>query len=239
MRIAIVDDIASERLRLHEQLTILLCGQGLEAQIFEYESGEDFLLAAKKKAFSLVFLDIYMKGTDGVETAKELRSFDGECILVFTTTSVDHALDGFRVRATQYLVKPYSDETLKEVFDEIMKRFPAPNKYIEVRASGSDVRVKLKDIVYAEHYQHQIYIYTTMNKHISTRMTFKDFSALLADEKEFFPCGRGVLVNLSQAVDFDGKEFLLKDGRRLGVSRNLSQEARRAFGDYLFNRGRG
>ena len=71
-------------------------------------------------ADEVVFLDIYMEDENGVEVAKELRSFDRNCILVFTTTSTDHALDGFKVRALQYLVKPYADEELNAVFKEII-----------------------------------------------------------------------------------------------------------------------
>ena len=53
-----------------------------------------------------------MNGINGIETAKKLRSFDKDCLLIFTTTSTDHALERFQVRATHYLVKPYTDKDL-------------------------------------------------------------------------------------------------------------------------------
>ena len=81
---------------------------------------QEFIAEAKQNNFEVVFLDIYMEDENGVEVAKELRSFDRNCILVFTTTSTDHALDGFKVRALQYLVKPYADEELNAVFKEII-----------------------------------------------------------------------------------------------------------------------
>lgn len=126
MRIAIVDDIGSEREALSMRLTLQLNRLALHADISGFESGRDFLSAAKEEPFDLVFLDIYMDGENGVDTAKELRLFDQDCLLVFTTTSTDHALDGFRVRAFQYLVKPYSDRELEVLFDELMARLPEP-----------------------------------------------------------------------------------------------------------------
>ncbi len=53
-----------------------------------------------------------MSGANGIETAKELRDFDSDALLIFTTTSTDHALEGFRVRAMHYLVKPYEEKEL-------------------------------------------------------------------------------------------------------------------------------
>ena len=125
MRIAIVDDIISERENLREKLNAQLARLSLDTIIFDFASGADFLSAAGKERFDLVFLDIYMKGQNGVDTAEMLRRFDTDCLLVFITTSTDHALDGFRVRAFHYLVKPYTDSDLSTLFDEIIKRFPA------------------------------------------------------------------------------------------------------------------
>lgn len=59
MRIAIVDDIQSERKELHNRISVQIIRYALNAQIFEYEKGEIFLDDAKNEHFDLVFLDIY------------------------------------------------------------------------------------------------------------------------------------------------------------------------------------
>ena len=66
----------------------------------EFESGEEFFAAEKEHPFTVVFLDIYMSGANGIEIAKKLRKTNSDCFLIFTTTSTDHALDGFRVTST-------------------------------------------------------------------------------------------------------------------------------------------
>lgn len=55
MRIAIVDDIASEREELRSRLLPQLALLSPNAEIFEYESGEAFLGAAGSEPFSMVF----------------------------------------------------------------------------------------------------------------------------------------------------------------------------------------
>ena len=91
MRIAIVDDIKEERDKLADVLTKQLSRRGIHVNLFEFENGEDFLIAAKERPFTVVFLDIYMSGANGIETARELRIFDSDALLIFTTTSTDHS----------------------------------------------------------------------------------------------------------------------------------------------------
>lgn len=235
MRIAIVDDIVSERESLKTRLNAQLARLFLNAGISEFGSGAAFLTAAGKERFDLVFLDIYMGGENGVDVAEALRRFDADCLLVFTTTSRDHALDGFRVRALHYLVKPYADADLAALFDEIAKLCPAPDRYIDVNTIGGTVRLRFQQILYAEHYQHQIHIYRTDGEKNVVRQTFREFAASLADGR-FFQCSRGVIVNLEHAEDFDGADFILKNGKKVPVSRDLAKTARLAFGDFLFGR---
>ena len=107
MRIAIVDDLAGDRALLRERLERQLQRRSVQADLLEFESGEAFLTAEREQRFTAAFLDVYMTGMSGVDAAKELRTFDTDCLLIFTTTSTDHALEGFQVRAMHYLVKPF------------------------------------------------------------------------------------------------------------------------------------
>ena len=118
MRIAIVDDISEERTLLRNRLESQFSRRNVHVDIFEYENGETFLTSAKECPFTVVFLDIYMNGSNGIDTAKELRRSDTDCLLIFTTTSTDHALEGFQVRALHYLVKPYSENDISVLADD-------------------------------------------------------------------------------------------------------------------------
>ena len=102
MRIAIVDDIKEERAVLYGWLSNQLSKRNIPGDFVEFESGEEFLAAAKKRPFTVVFLDIYMNGANGIEIARELRMSDSDCFLIFTTTSTDHALEGYIRKAHWY-----------------------------------------------------------------------------------------------------------------------------------------
>lgn len=237
MRIAIVDDLAKERASLHLQLGQILNLRSVCAEILEYESGEAFLAAEKEQRFTAAFLDIYMDGMSGMDAARELRKMDTDCMLVFTTTSTDHALEGFQVRAMHYLVKPFSAEELERLTDEMLVRMPYPDKCMVLKVDGSDIRLGFHNIIYAEHFAHMINVHTTARKTISTRQTFKIFTEKLKEESRFFICGRGVIVNLEHASDFENEAFCMEDGSRIYVNKELLKSARQAFMEFLLQRG--
>ena len=145
MRIAIVDDLAAERTLLKGRLEWQLQRRKVQADILEYESGETFLEAARKAPFTAAFLDIYMDGMTGMEAAKKLRKTDTDCLLVFITTSTDHALEGFQVRALHYLVKPLTEADIDALTDELLARIPQPDKYMELKVEGSEIHLRYQD----------------------------------------------------------------------------------------------
>lgn len=239
MRIAIVDDLAPERDWLQGQLERQLRRRNLAGTILEYDTGEAFLKAAAAKPFDVAFLDIYMPGIGGMETARRLRRSDKGCLLIFITTSRDHALEGFQVRATDYLVKPFPESEIDRLMEELLLRLPRPEKYMTLKVEGADVRLNYESLVYAEHFAHVIYVHTTAGKTLATRMPFKAFLAPLKEEPRFFVCGRGTVANLEHAVNFAEGAFCMEDGSRVPVSQDLRKEAKQAFMEYLLQRGPG
>ena len=227
MRIAIVDDLAAERTLLKDRLEWQLQRRNVQADILEYESGETFLEAARKATFTAAFLDIYMDGMTGMEAAKKLRETNKDCLLVFTTTSTDHALEGFQVRALHYLVKPFTEADIDALTDELLARVPQPDKYMELKVEGSEIHLRYQDIVYAEHFAHLIYVHTTVQKTLATRQPFKTFIAPLKDDTRFF-CVRARRDRESGTREGSGRRRLPHGGRKPRVCQSGPSEKRPA-----------
>ena len=231
MRFAIVDDLGTERTLLKERLARQLRQRGTEAELLEFDSGEAFLAAEKAQRFTAAFLDIYMDGLSGMDAAKELRKTDADCLLVFTTTSTDHALEGFQVRAFHYLVKPFSEAELSGLLDEMLAKLPRPEPVLTVKVDGSDIHLRYRDIISAEHF-------ATAGKTLAMRQSFKAFTEPLKKDPRFFVCGRGTIINMENAADFQDAAFCMTDGSQVYVSQELLKAARQAFMDFLLQRGR-
>ena len=236
MTIAIVDDIKEERVLLRTRLEKIFHQKDMGFHCCEYENGEAFLEASKDQDITVLFLDIYMDGANGIEIAKEFRKSNKDCLLIFTTTSTDHALEGFQVRALHYLVKPYSENDISALADEILSRIPDSGKYIDVKVNGSNIQIPFRKIIYAEHFSHMIHIHTAGERELVTRQSFDSFITSLKMDSRFYRCNRGVVINLEHAVDFDGSGFRLDNGSNVPVSRKLLKNARQTFMEFLFQR---
>lgn len=236
MRIAIVDDQEQERKLLRSRLQAQFDRREIHAELVEFESGEAFLEKAEQAPFRAVFLDIYMDGITGMEVASQLREWKQKSLLIFTTASPDFALEAFSTRAFHYLVKPYGEQELELLLDDMLEHLPEADKFIELKVNGSLARLRLKNIVYAEHHAHVIYIYTVSGKTLTTRMTMGEFMELLKQESAFYQCSRGVVVNLEHALDVQGNEFIMDTGAQVLISRDQLKNARQSLMDFLLQR---
>ena len=96
LRVAIVDDIASDRDQLAHDLRRSLALLGTACSISVYTSAEDFLGAFADEPVDLAFLDVRMgEGMDGIQLADRLRALDRRLVIVFVTSSREFALDAY------------------------------------------------------------------------------------------------------------------------------------------------
>ena len=106
LQTAIVEDQKPDAERL-EQLLKKAFGEE-EILCRRFVCGDDFLKEFPGEGYQVVFLDICMEGTNGIETARQLRAADPELLIVFVTSSPEYVWDAFPVHPFDYLLKPYT-----------------------------------------------------------------------------------------------------------------------------------
>ena len=122
-RIVLCDDVELERQILKELLTLYFEEMGEEISVIEYESGEALITDVEEGLLEadLLFLDIFMKNMNGMETARRLREMKRKGPIVFLTASPDFAIESYEVQASGYLLKPYDAEKIKELAARLLK----------------------------------------------------------------------------------------------------------------------
>lgn len=148
LRFAVVEDRLPDAQRL-ESLLRLAFGGGHTLVCDHYESGDAFLAAFPSKNHQVVFLDICMEGTNGIETARILRRTDPDLLLVFVTSSPEYVWDAFPVHPFDYLLKPYREEKLFQLADELRRVLFRAEPELEVRIARQQVHLPLRKIQYA------------------------------------------------------------------------------------------
>ena len=108
MKILIVDDEELARARLLRILNTLEYNDVTQAS-----NANEAIEAIRKETFDIVFLDINMPQTSGLELGYELKYMDESIAIIFQTAYEEHALKAFDIGAVGYLVKPYSLEQVK------------------------------------------------------------------------------------------------------------------------------
>lgn len=233
LQIAICDDLEEERVILSRMLRNYARRQGLSLQVHFFVSGEELLQSVRRaNACQVLFLDIYMPGISGVETARRLRAAGYGASIVFATTSTDHGVDSFEVRASDYLVKPFRQEEVGRALDWCLEHMPEPLRSLSVYAEGEMQEFPLASVLYIEVLGHQSHIHT-LRQTVVVRKSLDDLERAV-DSPDFFRCHRSFLVNLNHAERIESSDFLMSDGARIPISSANLPRARNIFTDWIY-----
>ena len=215
LRFAVVEDRLPDAQRL-ESLLRLAFGGGQPLVCDHYESGDAFLAAFPSKNYQVVFLDICMEGTNGIETARILRRTDPDLLLVFVTSSPEYVWDAFPVHPFDYLLKPYREEKLFQLADELRRVLFRAEPELEVRIARQQVHLPLRKIQYAMAQNHYVRIVSDDGE-CRAVSTFSQVEQLLRAQENFIVCNRGVILNMDKVLRLDSDCFEMLDGTCLPV----------------------
>lgn len=148
LRIGICDDQMEARDALRFQLEKVLREES-EQIVYEFSTGESAVRWLKKHPgeIDLLFLDVEMKGINGMEAAGQIREFDRDICLVFVTGYVDYVFDGYKVNALDYVIKPVGAERIGEVLKRVREQiFDNREKAFCFKTLEGTYRLPLSDI---------------------------------------------------------------------------------------------
>lgn len=155
----------------------------------------------------VIFLDISMPKTSGMQLAEALHKLKSPPALVFVTAYSEYALEAFNVDAVDYLMKPVETDRLNRALDKveaIVKPAPASHpaqERIPVEKGGRKVLVPVDEIRYIEAKDDYSCIYTDGDRFLSTISLAKLEQKLTPHG--FFRVHRGYIVNLDHVEDVE------------------------------------
>ena len=137
LRVAVCDDLEAERVQLGRMIRTYAQQRGFSIHPRLFVSGEELLDAVRRPdSYHVLFLDIFMAGLSGVETALRLRAAGCRGAIVFATTSLDYGVVSFDVQAADYLVKPFRQEDVDRTMDWCLEHLPDSLRVLPVYAEG-------------------------------------------------------------------------------------------------------
>ena len=169
----------------------------------------------------LLFVDINMPDLSGIEF---VRALENPPRIVFITAYSEYAMDGFRVDAIDYLLKPigYGDflksaNKVKSWFDAQQKE-PAEirsnKEFLFIKSEYKILRIELGDITYIEAMSEYVWIHLANSRPVMTQLSMKSIEEQLSGDR-FMRVHRSFIVNLSKIsviernrIVFDGSVYV-------------------------------
>lgn len=230
--IAICDDEYIHRKVLLGYLSKVFFNEPYE--VLEFSSGED-LLASYPKKLDILLLDINMIGINGIETARKIRVFDTDVMIIFTTAISSFMQEGYEVMAFRYLLKPINYNEFSRHLIKC-KNYILSNKEkcisIKDIDEGEIVIITIKSILYVE-MESRITLIHTDEKVYRTRESIKNFEKKLK-EYSFYRCHRAYLINLRE-ISSIGKNSVFIKNDEIFVSRYKIKELKAKISDMVSN----
>jgi two-component system, LytTR family, response regulator LytT len=217
MRCLVIDD---EPLALQQMAAYVRKTPDLELAA-ECVSAFDAIAALQQTEIHLMFVDINMPDLNGMDLVKSLA----ECpLVIFTTAYSEYAVEGFKVDAIDYLLKPisYADfvkaaNKARQLFDLKARGESTPGTAVGqlfVKSEYKLVRVNFADIRYIESKHEYVQIHLVNGSSVMTMVSMKAIEEQLPADR-FLRVHRSFIVNLAKItvversrIVFDGKIYI-------------------------------
>lgn len=240
MNIAIIDDSKIDQQILSDYVRTYFTENVSDIPLYIalFNSGEEFLQNFKKDSFEIIFIDIYMEELSGLDTAKMIRSTDTRVLLFFTTFSSSHAIACYKVKASGYLLKPFSYTEFEEMISLSNITTLKKCQFIEFQNGADKVAIFVNDIVYCDILGHYTQIHIKSGDMKRIRMSFFRLITILSPFMQFLHCYRGCIINMDYIERIDTLDILIKGGIKIPIRRREQSKIEQKYAQFLFDKTR-
>ena len=232
IHIAICDDEKHMSDHIRSMISDFFRKKNQEISLHMFSSGEELL--SYNGQIDILFLDIQMKGMDGMETARKLRADKFRGFLVFITVLKEMVFQSFEVQTYDYLVKPVD----KKQFEKTMERLYASTQNASEDSllvqKGYEGRIIQKDeIVFCEIIDRKIYLNLASGEVVDYYERIEKLETKL--DNRFYRCHRSYLINLKHLKGYKNGTAYMDNGKEIPVSRLRSKEFSSVVLQYMKN----
>ncbi|MDE6522734.1 MAG: LytTR family DNA-binding domain-containing protein [Muribaculaceae bacterium] len=170
-----------------------------------FESAAEAIKTVMDGVADIIFLDINMPMLNGIDFAAVVPP---SCRIIFVTAYDQYALQGFKVNALDYLLKPvsYSDflksvsraiewKSMSDVYSSNINHEVSSPRMITVKVKNQLIQMKLDSIEYVEARNDRVIIFRKDAAPLSSLMTLKEIEDLLPTDT-FMRVHRSFIVNI-------------------------------------------
>lgn len=220
LSVAVADDDPAVTRKIRD----LIRADEPHADVELFASGEAILLSGR--SFDIVYMDIRMEGTNGIDAARRLRERRSDTLLIFISALKEYVFDALDLHPFHFLVKPVEEGRFLRVFheakDTVETAKTRSGQRLVVTSRGQNISVPVGEIQYIERNAR------TLEVHAQSGV-YEMYGSLNRLEEDlggrFYRCHRAYLVNLAWVASYSGDSIVLRDGQKV----LLAQKKAKAF----------
>jgi DNA-binding LytR/AlgR family response regulator len=165
IRIAIVEDDTGYRSQLGKYIDQYQSDFSETVSVSEFSDGLE-IVEKYKSEYDIILMDIQMKHMDGMQAAMRIRDMDKNVIIIFITNSAQFAVQGYKVEALDYVLKPIQYFAFSQVLHNAVKKVYGKSKfYIHLIQESKMIRLDADQILYIESRGHTIIYHTEIGEY--------------------------------------------------------------------------
>ena len=209
---------------------------------FSEESGETFsynecssgeaLVGRIRPDADLILLDIKMDGISGMDAAREIRRSNPDVCIVFLTSMVQYAVEGYSVHAWGFMQKPLKYAQLRLQMADVMRHLHSRHvESISLQIGRDTHKICVRDILYIEVLDHKVALHCKDNT-LDYYGTITELEKLLQG-RGFSRCHKSFMVNLQAVRRLTADGALIENGECVPVSKRKRKEFQQELTEYL------
>lgn len=189
------------------------------------EDASEAMKIVSTQKVDVMFIDINMPDVNGLDF---VRALSAPPMVVFVTAYSDYAVDSYKVRAVDYLLKPYGFEDFQNTAANVYRQrelltaqkdsVPCTTEpgVLYFKVDYRYVRVNVDDITHVEGMSEYLKVYQTSGDPFLTHMTFRQ---LLDSLPEYFlQAHRSYVVNMKYVREIERSVITMSDGTHISIS---------------------
>jgi DNA-binding LytR/AlgR family response regulator len=230
LKIAVCDDVTND-----SQLLVSFIKEEVPyCEVLVYKSGEALLWDLESSShIDIFFLDIFMEGMNGIETASRIRNLDPDALLVFVSSSKDFYRESYDLYAFNYLIKPVTKDKLAEVLHHALEQISKEvDNVISISFRNRLHRIRCSQLMYISSEGHIVNFYMKSGDILKAYGKLDDYAAQLPSEI-FLRCHQSYIINLNFVTALTANEFAIGE---IGVpiSRSYSAFVKDKYCSHMF-----
>lgn len=231
MKIGLCDDDSFFIREIRNRL--LPFGTGEDSfHVSDFSSAEELIEHYKNGGhFDILFIDIEMKGINGIEAAEIIRALSPRTIIIFVSSHSDYIFDAFRIEALHFLVKPVKDREFNEVFHRALNKYRAVNASIVLKWESTRNKIQIDKISFVEGYRRHLTVHTATGQYEAVGK-ISEMQEILSPHG-FVRVHQGFIVNMHYIKSFKTDEVELTDGTIVPVSVRKRQDALKNYDNFI------